>query len=67
MVLIKRIEICIEMMKMATELVVVVAEAVRLFLTQVPTTTHPALFHHRGAYYSASSSSSSSPYIIGYL
>ncbi|XP_024016610.1 uncharacterized protein LOC112089954 [Eutrema salsugineum] len=62
---IKRIEMCIEMVKIAKELVVVVSEAVRVFLSNAPPTP-PALLRH-GPYHYSASFSHPSPYIIGYL
>ncbi|CAH2051543.1 unnamed protein product [Thlaspi arvense] len=62
---IKRIELCIEMVKIATELVVVVADAVRVFLINT-SPPPPALLRH-GPYYYSASSSQHSAYIIGYV
>ncbi|XP_019092497.1 PREDICTED: uncharacterized protein LOC109129214 [Camelina sativa] len=62
---IKRIELCIGIMKIAMEFLVVVADAVRTFLSH----SSPPHAHHRHGLYSYSPSPyrPSSPYIIGFL
>ncbi|XP_019084151.1 PREDICTED: uncharacterized protein LOC109125874 [Camelina sativa] len=63
---IKRIELCIEIMKIAMEFLVVVADAVRTFLSH--SSPPPHAYHRHGLYsYSPSPYRSSSPYIIGFL
>ncbi|KFK40041.1 hypothetical protein AALP_AA3G322200 [Arabis alpina] len=47
MVVIQQLELCIEMMKLAMELMVVVAEAVRVFLSY---STPPSPFLRHGFY-----------------
>ncbi|CAH8361905.1 unnamed protein product [Eruca vesicaria subsp. sativa] len=63
--LIKRIELFIKMLKIAIDLVVVVAEAARVFLSHAPQAP-PALLRH-GPYYYSASTSQPSAYMIGYL
>ncbi|KFK40040.1 hypothetical protein AALP_AA3G322100 [Arabis alpina] len=67
--MIKRIVLCIELMKLGMELVVVVAEAVRVFMIQSHPPPPVLLLHDAHDHYSFSlvSPSHSSPYIIGFL
>lgn len=62
--LIKRIELCIEIVKRTMDCMVVVAEAARDFLSQAPQAP-PALLRHDPYYNSASYQPSA--YMIGYL
>ncbi|XP_010548035.1 PREDICTED: uncharacterized protein LOC104819589 [Tarenaya hassleriana] len=71
---IKRIEFCIELLKIAMEFVVVVAEAIGIVLQQhisnLPPPSPPPPFLRRGPYsYSAAAAAPSfpSPFVIGFL
>ncbi|CAL9223052.1 hypothetical protein ISN45_Aa03g034340 [Arabidopsis thaliana x Arabidopsis arenosa] len=63
---IKRIELCIEITKIAMEFLVVVADAVTIFLRQ-SSPPPPALLRHGQYSYSASLNRPSSHYVIGFL
>ncbi|CAH8361892.1 unnamed protein product [Eruca vesicaria subsp. sativa] len=62
---IKRIELCIEFVKITMDFVVVVAEAARVFLSHAPQVPGPRLRH--GSYYNSASSSQPSVYMIPYF
>ncbi|CAN7048362.1 hypothetical protein IGI04_025609 [Brassica rapa subsp. trilocularis] len=62
--LIKRIELCIEIVKRTMDCVVAVAEAARDFFSQAPQAP-PALLRHGPYYHSISFQPSA--YMIGYL
>ncbi|CAN7012725.1 unnamed protein product, partial [Brassica rapa subsp. trilocularis] len=63
--LIKRIELCIEIVKKTMDFAVVVAEAAKVFLRNAPQAP-PALLR-QGPYYYSASTPRPSPYMIGYL
>ncbi|VVB10447.1 unnamed protein product [Arabis nemorensis] len=59
---IKRIELCIELMKMGMEFLVVVAEAVKVFLRHRDPLPPPSLLRH-----GILPASYSSPFLFGFL